>query len=99
MIVEYTPESGVRLTEPLDFCGFKLVLKGPLSVPPRLEGITIVDEDNALVPIDLVPNLPGRPKDDREWDVAYIQMIAGARECGWIDLKTNAIRVHIERGD
>lgn len=56
MIVEYSPESDVRLMGPLDFCGFKLVLRGTLGIPSRLVGITAVDQDNALVPIDLVPN-------------------------------------------
>ncbi|MGV7215796.1 hypothetical protein [Bradyrhizobium sp. UFLA05-112] len=97
MIVECSPDRGIRLTEPLDFSGFKLVLRGALGVPPRLGGITVVDQDNALVPIDLVPNLPGRPNDNRDWDVAYSQMVDRARERGWIDLKVNAIRAHIER--
>lgn len=65
MIVEYTPESDVRLTDPFDFCGFKLVLKGLLGGVPTLRRIAIVDQDNALVSIDLLPNLPECPKGDR----------------------------------
>ncbi|QHO77743.1 hypothetical protein ACH79_39210 [Bradyrhizobium sp. CCBAU 051011] len=44
--------------------GFKVVLKGTHAAKPSdLNGITVVDQDNALVPIDLVPILPGCPKD------------------------------------
>ncbi len=32
MIIEYSPESGVQLVDPLDFGGFKLVLKGSLAL-------------------------------------------------------------------
>ncbi|WP_187399180.1 hypothetical protein [Bradyrhizobium paxllaeri] len=82
----------------LRFCGFKLVLKGTHAAKPSdLNGITLVDQDNALVPVDLVPILPGRPKDNATWEAAYAKMVASARERGWIDAKANAIRAHIER--
>ncbi|WP_027584866.1 hypothetical protein [Bradyrhizobium sp. Ai1a-2] len=98
MIIEYSPELGVHLAEPLEFHRFKLVLKGAIAVnSPALKGITLLDRDNALVPVDLVPTLPGRPKDDPTWDAAYTKMVASARERGWIDAKSNAIRAHIER--
>jgi hypothetical protein len=68
MIVEYSPESGASLVEPFDFRRFKLVLKGELGVgSPALRGSTLVDNDNALIPIELVPTLPGRP-DGGIWD-------------------------------
>jgi hypothetical protein len=61
-----------------------------------LAGIIFIDDHNALVPIDLVPELPGRPADGT-WQPAYAEMVAKARERGWIDIQTNAIRAHVER--
>ncbi|WP_225704518.1 hypothetical protein [Bradyrhizobium cenepequi] len=88
----------MQLAEPFDFCRFELVLKGPLAAKPSdLKWITLVDHDNALVPIDLVPILPGCPKDNETWEAAYAKMVASARERGWIDAKANAIRAHIVR--
>lgn len=97
MIVECSAEGGVRLAEPFDFRRFKLVLKGkPEANSPLMERMTFVDADNALVPIDLVPVLLGRP-DDETWERGYAEMVAKAREYGWIDVNTNAIRAHVER--
>jgi hypothetical protein len=97
MIVEYSPESGACLVDAFDFRRFKLVLKGELAVgSPTSEGITLVDDDNALVPVDLVPALPGRP-DAAAWESGYATMIASAQKHGWIDVEANAIRAHIER--
>jgi hypothetical protein len=71
-------------------------LKGELTVgSPASKGITVVDNDNALVPIDLVPTLPGRP-DTEAWESGYATMIASAQKRGWIDVEANAIRAHIE---
>jgi len=87
----------VRLTEPSDFRKFKLVLKGEAAArAATTRGIMFVDDNNVLVPIDLVPTLPGRP-DNRTWDAAYADMVAKAREHGWIETTTNAIRAHVER--
>ncbi|MGY3611166.1 MULTISPECIES: hypothetical protein [unclassified Bradyrhizobium] len=98
MMIEYSPEKGLRLAEPFDSRRFKLVLKGPLAATfSDLKGITLVDHDNALVPIDLVPVLPGCPKHNEIWEAAYAKMVAAARERGWIDASANAIRAHIER--
>jgi hypothetical protein len=98
MIVECTSEGGVRLAEPFDFRNFKLVLKVKIGIrPAAIESITFVDDRNALVPVDLVPTLPGRP-DDAAWEAAYADMIEQARKHGWIDAKANAIRAHVERG-
>jgi hypothetical protein len=98
MIVECTSEGGIRLAEPFDFRNFKLVLKGTTGAGPvSIESITLVDDRNALVPIDLVPTLPGRP-DDAGWEAAYADMVEQARKHGWIDAKANAIRAHVERG-
>jgi hypothetical protein len=97
MIVECTSEGDACLAEPLDFRNFKLVLKGGCGTrPAAIEGITFVDDDNALVAIDLVSALPGRP-DDAAWKAAYADMIERARKHGWIDAKVNAIRAHVER--
>ena len=95
MIVEYAPESGVYLVDPLDFRKFKLVLRGELEVgSSAAKGITLVDDDNALIPIELIPTLPGRPAGE-SWELGYANMVANARKLGWID--ADAIRAHIER--
>jgi len=97
MIVEYAPGTGARLAEPLDFHKFKLVLKGELEIGSSApNGIKLVDKDNALIPIELVPALPGRPEGG-DWELGYAKMIATACKLGWIDAETNAIRAHIER--
>lgn len=97
MIIECSPEAGVRLTEPSDFRNFKVVLKGTTSCDsPSMQPINLVDADNALVPIALVRTLPGCPADDA-WERGYAEMVAVAREHGWIDANASAIRAHIER--
>lgn len=97
IIIERTSECGVRLAKPFDFRRFKLVLTGDaVAESSSWRGIVFVDDHNALVPIDLVPELPGRPADGT-WQPAYAEMVAKARERGWIDIQTNAIRAHVER--
>ncbi|MCP3392072.1 hypothetical protein NLM27_25110 [Bradyrhizobium sp. CCGB12] len=98
MIIEYSPERGLHLLDPLEFRKLKLVCKvEPTMGSPALRGIALVDRDNALVPIDLIRILPGRPDDDSSWETGYRKMIAAARALDWIDADANAIRVHIER--
>ena len=97
MIVEYSPDGGLRLVDPFDFRKFKLVLKGELAMGSvAANGITLVDNQNALIPIALVPILPGRPGEGN-WEAAYVDMVASARKHGWVDTQSNAIRAHIER--
>ncbi|KRR15868.1 hypothetical protein CQ12_32525 [Bradyrhizobium jicamae] len=96
MIIECSLEGGIRLIEPLDFRRFKLVLKGEASVDQPWQGITFVDDRNALVPIQLVPTLNGRP-DDSTWEQSFAEMVTKAREHGWIEAETDAIRAHVER--
>jgi hypothetical protein len=97
MIVQYSSSDGLTLVETEDFRNFKLRLKGDCEDgAPSIEGITFVDERNALISIELVPTLPGRP--DREsWQKSYFCMIDAARKHGWIDPEANAIRAHVER--
>ena len=62
MIIECTSECGVRLAEPFDFRRFKLVLTGDAVAESRSwRGIIFIDDHNALVPIDLVPNCRAVP--------------------------------------
>jgi hypothetical protein len=97
MIVEYSASTGLTLAEPEDFRNFKLRLKGDCgNGAPAIEGITFTDEQNALVPIDLVPTLSGRPDGER-WQQSYRAMIEAARKYGWIDAQAGAIRAHVER--
>ena len=97
MIIACTAEGDVRLTEPSDFRKFKVLLKGQANVGSLAKtGIIVVDDGNALVPIALVPALPGRPSEST-WETAYADMVRKARDHGWIDASTDAIRAHIER--
>ena len=97
MIIECLDGGVVRLAEPNDFRRFKLVLHaGAHPETQSWNGITLLDDRDALVSIDLVPTLDGRP-DDASWEQAYAAMVAKAREHGWIDTDKNAIRAHIER--
>ena len=85
MIVECSLKGRIRLTDPFDFRRFKLVLRGGASAESGAwQGIHFVDDRNALVSIDLVPTLNGRPE-DRSWEPAFAGMVAKAREHGWID--------------
>jgi hypothetical protein len=95
MIVHYSASSGLTLLEPDDFRNFKLLLGGAREDhSPSIEGITFVDERNALVPIELVPALPGRP-DGESWQKSYRAMIEAASKHG--DAQANAICAHVER--
>lgn len=97
MIIECFDGGMVRLTEPMDFRKFKLVLHaGARPETQGWKGITLLGDHDALVAIDLVPTLTGRP-DDASWDQYYAEMVAKAREHGWIDTERDAIRAHIER--
>ena len=99
MIVEYSAAAGLRLREPDDFRKFKVVLRAPLSTSrPLIDGVTFVDEENALVRISVVPSLPGVP-DDAAWREGYDKMVGAARNHGWIDETGNAIRAHVEWAD
>ena len=97
MIVQYSSSDGLTLVEPEDFRSFKLLLRGAREDrSPSIEGITFVDERNALISIELVPTLPGRP-DCESWQRKYFAMIEAARNHGWIDAQAGAIRAHVER--
>lgn len=96
MIVDHSPETGLRLLEAGDFKGFKLRLSGHAGPRPAIDGIRFVDDGNVLIGIDLVPALPGAPETD-EWRAAYRGMVAYAAGKGWVDAQANAIRAHVER--
>ncbi len=63
MIVHYSLAGGLELREPSDFKKFKVVLETCDAARPDISGVTFVDDDNALVRIDLVPALRGAPSD------------------------------------
>jgi hypothetical protein len=95
MIVQYSASDGLMLLEPDDFRNFKLLLSDQ-DHSPLIWGITFVDERNALISIELVPTLRGRPGGE-SWQKSYLAMIEAARKHGWIDEQANAIRAHVER--
>jgi hypothetical protein len=95
MILDYAPTTGLSLFEVDDFKRFKLRVTGSV-VRPVIGGVAFVDDDNALIDVDLPPSLPGAPA-AREWRAGYQAMIDYAAKKGWIDPAGNAIRAHIER--
>ena len=95
MIIDYAPGTGLRLLEADDLKRFKLRL--PVNViRPEIAGLVFVDDDNALIGVDLPPSLPGAPTTP-EWRASYQAMIDYAATKGWIDQATNGIRAHVER--
>ena len=61
MIVEYSRENGLRLLDADDFKRFKVTLMGFDRPPPNPGNGLEIHGADALVPIDLVPALPGSP--------------------------------------
>lgn len=97
MIVEYSSQDGLALLEAEDLRKFKVLLRGLFpSMRPAIEGVTFVDDDNALVAIDIVPALPGVPA-EAAWLAGYNKMVEAAAKHGWIDEEAQAIRAHVER--
>lgn len=97
MIVEYSSQGGLALLEAEDFRKFKVLLRGSFpSMRPAVEGVTFVDDDNALVGIDVVPALSGAPA-EVAWLAGYHKMVEAAARHGWIDETAQAIRAHVER--
>ncbi|BCH23896.1 hypothetical protein MesoLjLc_35600 [Mesorhizobium sp. L-8-10] len=97
MIVQYSSQGGLALAEAEDFRKFKVLLRGSFSsMRPVIEGVTFVDDDNALVGIDVVPALPGAPA-GAAWLAGYAKMVEAAGKYGWIDEEARSIRSHVER--
>ena len=94
MIVECGGGMGPRLIEPNDLKRFKVRLIVGQAGPACLAGIEIGGGD-ALVPIDLVPRLPGAPTDNA-WLAGFRAMVDGAAAHGWVDAERQAIRAHVE---
>lgn len=95
MIVDYAPATGLALLEAEDFKRFKLRLSGA-AARPAIEGVVFLDDDNALIGVDLPPSLSGAPA-TLDWRAGYQAMIDYAAKKGWIEPASNAIRAHIER--
>ena len=96
MIVHYAPDRGLSLQEVDDFQKFKIVLDRGSQQRPRISDLTFVDDDNALISIDVVPTLPGAPTESA-WRSRYDKMVATAANFGWVDEASNSIRAHVER--
>lgn len=95
MIVECSAQYGLQLLEASDTRHFKVVVRGGETAPAEDKGVDI-DGDRAIVPIELVPLLPGAPA-DAGWLNAYRKMVEKAAEAGWIEAGRGAIRAHVER--
>jgi hypothetical protein len=96
MIVHYSSDKDLTLQEVEDFCRFKIVLGGRAEQRPQVPELTFVDDDNALIGIDVVPTLPGAPTEPA-WRAEYERMISTAAKFGWVDETSNFIRADVER--
>lgn len=85
----------VRLDEPNDFKGFKVVVRGDdasaIDTVGRLE-----DADTAWIQIEAVRKLAGEAA-DQTWEDGYDAMLAYAREKGWLHDARREIQAHVER--
>ena len=95
MIIHHSA-TGLRLDEAQDFKRFKVVLAGSTQAAAEAAGLRFADADNALVPVALVPALPGAPA-DAAWAEGYEAMVKAAAKYGWIDEASQSIRAHVER--
>jgi len=97
-------QGGVALDEADDLRRFKLSLaradtsREALALALALNGLGRPDHDAdaAWIDPDSLRKLAGRD-DDRGWQNEFDGMLSVARDHGWIDETTGAIRVHIER--
>ena len=85
----------LRLDEPNDFKGFKVVVHGDdasaIDTVGRLE-----DADTAWIQIEAVRKLAGDAA-DQSWEDGYDAMLAYAREKGWLHDARREIQAHVER--
>lgn len=88
-------DGNVRLEEPSDFEGFKVVVHGDdtsaIDSVGRLE-----DRDTAWIQMEAVRKLAGDAA-DQTWEDGYDAMLAYAREKGWLHDARREIRAHVER--
>lgn len=88
-------DGNVRLEEPSDFEGFKVVVHGEdtsaIDSVGRLE-----DRDTAWIQMEAVRKLAGDAA-DQTWEDGYDAMLAYAREKGWLHDARREIRAHVER--
>jgi hypothetical protein len=97
MILNCSAAKGIQLEDADNFRSFKIVVTGQIDTQSLArQGVTFVDDRNALVAFDLVPTIADR-KDNDKWLAGYGAMIEAAKKYGWIDEKYRAIRAHVER--
>lgn len=91
--------SHVTLVDPDDFRGFHVAVTGGGADDDRVDAVLArfgrLDGDQAWITVDAVVLLAGRPDDD-EWRAGLDGMVAYAREKGFWDEASGAIRAHIE---
>lgn len=85
----------VRLEDPNDFKGFKVVVHGDdtsaIETVGRLE-----DTDTAWIQMEAVRKLAGDAA-DQTWEDGYDAMLAYARTKGWLHDARREIQAHVER--
>jgi hypothetical protein len=85
----------VRVDEPSDFKGFKVVIHG--DDDSALEGVGRLDDlDTAWIQIEAVRRLVGNAA-DQTWEDGYDAMLAYARTKGWLHDARREIQAHVER--
>lgn len=84
----------VRLDEPSDFKGFKVVVKGDDASAVETVG-RLEDRDTAWIQMEAVRKLAGDAA-DQQWEDGYDAMLAYARTKGWLHDARREIQAHVE---
>jgi hypothetical protein len=91
--------STVTLVEPGDFRGFHVAVAGGTTHDERLATVLAphgrLDGEHAWITTDAVIALAGPAADD-EWQAGFDDMVAYARDKGFLDESGTAIRAHLE---
>jgi hypothetical protein len=96
LIVHYAPDEGLTLQEGEVFRRYKIVLDCGSQQCPQVPELTFVDDDNALIGIDVAPALCGVPTDP-VWRAEYDRVISSAAKFGWTNETSNLTHAHVER--
>jgi hypothetical protein len=96
LIVHYAHDEGLTLQEGEDYRRYKIVLDSGPRQCPQVPELTFVDDDNALIGIDVVPALSGAPTDP-VWRAEYDRVISSAAKFGWTNETSNLIYAHVKR--
>jgi hypothetical protein len=87
---------GVRLEEPEDFKGFKIVVRGDGPLEPALAELGRVEDGTAHLRIAAIRDLAGAHVADPEWRRSFDAMLDYAHTKGWVDDRREIVQAHCE---